>query len=241
MVRVLLPGARAGAHAVQGPRHHYLWHVLRLRPGDALEVFDGEGTAFPATVTSADAAQLTLELGQGHAQRPARAVTVVQGLPKAERLELILQKCTELGAAAFAPAQCERCVVKLDGKEAKKLERWARIVEEAARQCGRADVPAVRPPAPLLDVVRTLPDAPAVLVLDEEERSLPLRAAHAVLAGDRPIALVVGPEGGLTRAEVAALVAAGATCVTLGRLVLRTETAALAALAVLRHLDGELG
>jgi 16S rRNA (uracil1498-N3)-methyltransferase len=95
-------------------------------------------------------------------------------------------------------------------------------------------------PKPLFSAVSSLPGDPAVLVLDEEERSLPLSTAVASL-GSRPLALVIGPEGGLARDEVTALVAKGALSVTLGRLVLRTETAALAALSVLRHLDGELG
>lgn len=240
MIRLLVPGAAGGRVSVEGARLHYLRHVLRVRVGDGLEVFDGAGRAFDAKVLSLDEPAGALELGAGREAPRPRSITIVQGLPKAEKLELVLQKGTELGATAFAPAACARSVVKLQGKEETKLARWQRIVEEAARQCGRADVPAVLPPLPLLEAVAALPDAPALLVLDEEERSLPLSAAVAPLAG-RPLALIIGPEGGLTREEVLALVARGATPVTLGRLVLRTETAALAALAVLRHLEGELG
>lgn len=240
MIRLLVPGAAEGRVSVAGPRLHYVRDVLRLRAGDALEVFDGAGRAFDARLTALEADAATLTLGPAREAPRPRAITIVQGLPKAEKLELVLQKGTELGATAFAPAACARSVVKLQGKEEAKLARWQRIVEEAARQCGRADVPQVLPPQPLLAAVAALPGPPAVLVLDEEERALPLSAAVAPLGG-RPLALVIGPEGGLAREEVSALVARGATPVTLGRLVLRTETAALAALAVLRHLDGELG
>lgn len=153
----------------------------------------------------------------------------------------MLQKCTELGAAAFAPVFTERTIVKPSGREGSKVERWQRIVEEAARQSGRAEVPTVHPPQPLLDAVRALSGA-LVLVLDEEEEALPLSAAVAqALTTSQPLALVIGPEGGLSRAEVKALEPLGGIPVTLGRRVLRTETAALAALAVLLHLQGELG
>lgn len=244
MIRLLLPHAAPGAVTVEGPRLHYLVRVLRLAEGDALEVFDGRGSCFDARVTTVATETATLTLGPARAAPLPRALTVVQGLPKADKLELVLQKGTELGAAAFAPAACARSVVKLDGpdKEASKRERWQRIVEEAARQCGRADVPRVLPVKPLAQAVAALPGAPAVFVLDEEERALPLSlAARPALDAGRPIAVVVGPEGGLTREEVAALIAQGAAPVTLGRLILRTETAALAALVVLRHLDGDLG
>lgn len=240
MIRLLVPGASEGQVSVDGPRLHYLLNVLRVKAGDSLEVFDGDGAAFDAKVVSLGQLGGVLLLGDKREAPRPRSITIVQGLPRAEKLELVLQKGTELGASAFAPAACARSVVKLDGKEVAKLARWQRIVEEAARQCGRATVPLVLAPRPLLQAVAGLPGEPAVLVLDEEERALPLSTAVASL-GARPLALVIGPEGGLTREEVIALRAKGAIGVTLGRLVLRTETAALAALAVLRHLDGELG
>lgn len=238
MKRVLLPGAAPGLHRLEGPRRHHLAVVLRVHPGDALEVFDGQGQCFDATVSALTDDAVSLTLGPGRARPPPRQVTIVQGLPKADKLELVLQKATELGASAFWPVATRRCVVKLEGREEKKLERWRRIVEEAARQSGRADVPAVHAPTPLTQL--SLPGA-AVLVLDEAERALPLSDAVRSLDAGTPLALVIGPEGGLEREEVAALVASGALAVTLGAAVLRTETAALAALAVIRHLDGELG
>lgn len=238
MKRVFVPGAATGSARLEGPAFHHLAVVLRVKAGEALEVFDGHGNAFDATVVTVDDAALSLSLGPARAMPAPRPITLVQGLVRAEKLELVLQKGTELGASAFLPAAARRSVVKLEGKEPKKLERWRRIVEEAARQCGRADVPEVLPPSSLEAVV--LPGA-ALLVLDEEERGLSLSQAVRALDADRPLALVVGPEGGLDRAEVAALVARGAQPVTLGGHVLRTETAGLAALTIVRHLDGLLG
>jgi 16S rRNA (uracil1498-N3)-methyltransferase len=241
--RLLVPGAEKGDVTVEGPRFHYLSRVLRLEAGDALEVFDGQGRAFDARLVSVGETSARLSLGPARDAPRARAITVVQGLPKGDKLELVLQKGTELGVAAFAPAACARSVVKLDAKAAAaRVTRWRKVVEEAARQCGRADVPKVEEPASLAAVAAALPEGTAVFVLDEEARAVTLSQAFATLEGARtPVALVVGPEGGLDRAEVAALERRGATPVTLGRLVLRTETAALAAVSVLRHLDGELG
>lgn len=243
MNRLLVPGAAEGDVTVDGPRFHYLSRVLRLAAGDALEVFDGQGHAFDAKLLTVGETSARLALGPSRVAPTARAITVVQGLPKGDKLELVLQKGTELGVAAFAPAACARSVVKLDAKAAaSRVTRWQKIVEEAARQCGRAHVPHVAEPAPLAAAVAQLAPGTALFVLDEAERAVSLSQAFASLEGDRtPVALVIGPEGGLDRAEVDALAARGATPVTLGRLVLRTETAALAAVSVLRHLDGELG
>jgi 16S rRNA (uracil1498-N3)-methyltransferase len=240
--RLLVPhaGRASGPVRVEGEAFHHL-RVLRLGAGDSLEVFDGEGHAFEAEVLSVEADGAVLRLGAARTGHRGRHVTLVQVLPKADKLELVLQKGTELGAHAFFPATSERSVVRLHGPgaEARRV-RWQRIVEEAARQCGRSDVPTVHGVRGLLEAVRALAPTTRVLLLDEEERVLRLSEAAAQDAG-APLALVVGPEGGLARTEVEALRALGGTSVSLGPLVLRTETAALAALAVLRHHEGLLG
>jgi len=235
MNRLLVPGAAQGQVRLTGLKAHKLVHVLRSRTGDALEVFDGAGAAFDASVVEVGEGLVVLALGPARRAPGLRPVTIVQALPKGDRLEWVLEKGTELGASAFWPVVSERTVVKLSGREEVKRARWQRVVDEAARQCGRTEVPTVHAPGPLLEVARQL--GGQVLVLDEEERTLRLSDA----AGVGPLALVVGPEGGLARAEVAALVAGGAVTVSLGPAILRTETAALAALAVLRHLEGTLG
>lgn len=239
MKRLHLPNAAPGSLRLEGPRFHHLVRVLRAGAGEAIEVFDGRGTLFAAQVQDVKDDHATLTLGEPTTQPPPRQITIVQALPKAEKLEWVLQKCTELGASAFAPVFSERTVIKPSGREDTKVQRWQRIVEEAARQSGRADVPPVHPPRPLLEAVRAL-EKNLILVLDEEEEALPLSAAMGD-SRSQPLALVIGPEGGLARTEVKALQDLGAVSVTLGRRVLRTETAALAALAVLLHLQGELG
>ncbi len=238
-----IPAAPPQRLEVRGESFHYLSRVLRLETGDALEVFDGAGRAFAARVVALGKEEATLELGAPvTARAPTRRITVVQGLPKGDKLELVVQKATELGAAAIVPVVTARSVPKLDAKGAKKKqERWSKIATEAARQCGRSDVPEVTEPRALLDAARALAASSTLLVLDEEEKALSLSRALASVGAQAPLALVIGPEGGLTRDEVAQLERLGARSVTLGARILRTETAALAALAVLLHLSGELG
>jgi 16S rRNA (uracil1498-N3)-methyltransferase len=236
MIRLLLEGAAAGAQAVRGAAHHYLVHVHRVRKDDALEVFDGRGRSFRARVVSASEEAVELLLGEPVAAPRVRPVTVVQGMPKADKLELVVQKASELWATALVPAFCERSVVKPSDGDARKLVRWRKIAEEAARQSGRSEVLRVEAPVQLAAAVGS-----GALVLDEAEDARTLSAAVRALGAEDAVVLVVGPEGGFSDAERSMLHARGAQSVTLGRLVLRTETAALAALAVVRHLDGLLG
>lgn len=244
MVRLFVPLPEPAPPEVtlSGDRRHYLLHVLRLAAGASLEVFDGSGRAFEARVASVEADSVRLVLGQARHTPPAREVHILQGLPKGDKLEWVLQKGTELGATAFHPVAAARSVVKLEPKRAEeRTARWSKIVEEAARQCRRNDVPAVHTPRPLVEAARSLAPGTTLLVLDEEESAVPLGEAFRSCAPGSPVALVVGPEGGLDREEISALRALGGRPVTLGRRILRTETAALAALAVMAHLDGELG
>jgi 16S rRNA (uracil1498-N3)-methyltransferase len=237
-----LPDEPPAQVTLRAERYHYLVHVLRLGEGATLELFDGRGRAFDARVVALGEQEVHLALGPARHTPPRRALGLLQGLPKGDKLEWVLQKGTELGAAAFHPVDTARSVVKLEPRRAEeRTARWRKIVEEAARQCRRSDMPEVHPPRPLLEAARALAPGTALLVLDEQESSLPLGEAFRACPAGAPVALVVGPEGGLTREEVAALQALGARPVTLGPLILRTETAALAALVVLAHLEGTLG
>jgi 16S rRNA (uracil1498-N3)-methyltransferase len=244
MNRLHVPASELGAASatIRGESLAYLRDVLRLRPGAPLEVFDGEGRVYAARLEgfADDAAELSLGPAQERRFHGVR-VTLAQGLPKGDKFELVVQKAVELGARAVIPVATGRSIVRLDErKAADRVARWQRIADEAARQCGRADVMAVgavtelgdwvgRPPAP--DEVR--------LVLDEEERTRPLRAA--LVDSSRHYVMLIGPEGGLTREEVAQAKAAGFVPVTLGPRILRTETAGLAVLSIVQHVLGDLG
>ncbi|MGQ0503897.1 MAG: RsmE family RNA methyltransferase [Myxococcaceae bacterium] len=216
-----------------GERHHYLTRVLRLMRGDTLEVFDGKGKAFAAKVQRVDEDSSLLELGAAQECVAGRHLTLIQGLPKGDKWEWIIQKATELGVSALAPVETVRSVVKVDpSKTENKTKRWQKIAEEAARQSGRRDVPVVHAVTSLMEAVQALAPGTQLLTLDEEERAVSLSQA---LKADVPLALIIGPEGGLDRSEVQG------QPVSLGQLILRTETASVAALCVVLHRDGRLG
>jgi len=212
--------------------------VLRLGPGAELEVFDGRGARWPARIESPG----VLRLGpRTEPDRGAADVWLAQALAKGEKLDVVVQKSTELGATRILPLAAERSVVRLDeGRAERRTARLRRIAQEAARQCGRNDVPTVDVPCTLANLAGLLRAEPGRrgLLLDPEERSV--RLSQAARGASR-ILLAVGPEGGFTPAERAEAAAAGFASVALGRLVLRTETAGLAALAIVQHLAGDLG
>lgn len=225
----------AGRAALTPEARHYLCDVLRLGPGDAVEVFDGAGGAWDGALEPG------LEAVAVGARReaPARGAEIVLlfALSKGEKVDLVVQKATELGAARIVPFEAERSVVRLDAEKGEdRARRWRRIAEEAARQCGRADVPEVAAPLPLAAALDAAPPGFA-RVLFHPEGAAPL----ASLAAAPGWVAVIGPEGGLAPAELAACEAAGARRVSLGPRVLRAETAAVAAVALLQHRFGDLG
>jgi len=234
--RVHVPPDRIeGTAAHPGPASlHYLSDVLRLEPGAAVEVFDGAGNAWTATFTGSE-----LRLGQRRsAALPGVAVWLAFALARGEKGDWIVQKGTELGVSRLVPWQAERSVVRLDPDRAEeRARRWRRIAEEAARQCGRSDVPEVAVPGTL---------AQALQAPDGFER-IAFHAGAGAPLGDsvRPGAAgflaLLGPEGGLTDREVRACLDAGFRLASLGPRVLRAETAAVAVAALIQHLAGDLG
>ncbi|HWP95101.1 MAG TPA: 16S rRNA (uracil(1498)-N(3))-methyltransferase [Gammaproteobacteria bacterium] len=218
----------------------HVTRVLRLRPGDALVLFDGRGGEYAARLTAIGRDGVTAAVLEHHAREVESplAVTLLMGLARGERMDFALQKATELGVARIVPVVCARSVVHFDAaRAAKRLEHWGGVVVAACEQCGRNRVPAVEPVI-TFEQALSRPRAPRALVLDPAEgealRGL-ARPAEAV------VELLIGPEGGLNAAEREAARAAGFTPVRLGPRVLRTETAAAAALAALQALWGDVG
>ena len=168
-------------------------------------------------------------------------ITVFQGLPKAEKMELIIQKCTELGARYFVPVQMERCVVKLDSKsQAKKIERWNKIAETAAKQSGRNFIPKVENLINLQNLLNFIQKYDIVLLAYENEDEFSLKKALEPLKNKEnlKIGIIIGPEGGIDIKEVEQMEKAGAKTITLGKRILRTETVALAMTSIIMY---ELG
>jgi 16S rRNA (uracil1498-N3)-methyltransferase len=221
-----------------GSAANHVARVLRLRAGDALVVFDGRGGEYAATVAGLGKERLTVTVGEHVAAErdPDLAITLVQGIARGERMDMVIQKATELGVARIVPVATERSVVKTsDLRARRKREHWRAIAIAACEQCGRNRLPDVEPPT---DWQAWLAGrAPAALSLLLSTRS-PTRLG-AVLAAVPTIELLIGPEGGLTAAEEDAALAAGFHAVRLGPRVLRTETAAIAALAAIQQQCGD--
>jgi 16S rRNA (uracil1498-N3)-methyltransferase len=236
--RVFLPPDRisAGRATLTAEAAHYLRDVLRLTAGAEVEVFDGEGGSYAGRL---EEGHLALALGPRREARPALSLWLVIALAKGEKMDLVVQKATELGATGLAPFAGERSVVRLEpDKGEARAERWRRIAAEAARQCGRADVPAVPAPSSLGEALAAIPVNHARFVFHPGGAPLPeVGGPGGAVAG---VVAVVGPEGGLTEAEVEACEAAGAHRTSLGPRVLRAETAALAATALLQARYGDL-
>lgn len=213
---------------------HHLEDVLRLEPGASVEVFDGAGSAWDAVLAGGE-----LRLGERRpAPPPGATVWLAFALPRGEKGEWIVQKATELGASRLVPWQAERSVVRLDpARAADRARRWGRIAAEAARQCGRSDVPEVAVPGTLADALA----APEGFVRVAFHAGAGAPLAGVVRPGAAGWLAVVGPEGGLTDREVDACRARGCALASLGPRVLRAETAAVTAAALLQHLAGDLG
>jgi 16S rRNA (uracil1498-N3)-methyltransferase len=222
--------ARLGAEA-----RHYLAEVLRLPAGAAVEVFDGRGGRYPGRLEPGLGA---VAVGPREDARGAGAeIALLFALSKGEKTDLVVQKATELGAARVVPFAAERSVVKLDAERgAERARRWRRVAEEAARQCGRADVPDVAAPLALADALASLAPGAAPIVFHPGGA----RLADLPAPGPAGVAAVVGPEGGLTDGELAACARAGALRAGLGPRVLRAETAAIVAVALLQARFGDL-
>ncbi len=238
--RVHLPPERfEGQRAALTPEaRHYLRDVLRLSPGAEVEVFDGRGGAWSAEIGAAfEALVLGARAASAGAAGAPAEIWLLAALAKGEKMDLVVQKATELGAAGIAPFAAERSVVRLEPEKGEeRARRWRRIVEEAARQCGRADVPLVRAPVALGAALEALP--PGALALAFQPGGPPVLALEPIASST--YAAIVGPEGGLTDAELAACAAAGARRAALGPRVLRAETAAIVAVALLQARFGDL-
>lgn len=235
--RVLVPpeGIEGGRARLSPAARHYLAEVLRLAAGAAVEVFDGRGGRWAGRLEPGLDA---VALGPREDARGAGAeIALLFALAKGEKADLVVQKATELGVARLVPFAAERSVVRLEGERAEeRARRWRRIAEEAARQCGRADVPDVATPAPLEAALRSL--APGAVPVVFHPGGAPLR--ELAPPGPGGLAAVVGPEGGLTEAELRACARAGAARASLGPRVLRAETAAIVAVALLQARFGDL-
>lgn len=221
---------------------HYASRVLRLRDGESVRAWNGQGLEFKARLQylSKKLAQLHIESAiQNTPTELRRPVHVLQALPEGDKMDWVLEKCTELGASGFHPVQAQRSVVKLEGERIEKRQRhWERILLAASLQSERHMLPALDPVKPLQTALENLrsrhPDASVLWFTPEAERTLGNWARES--AHDGPIVVCVGPEGGWTAEETQMAVGMGANPLNFSRRVLRTETFAVACTAQLTAL-----
>ncbi len=225
---------------------HQIRHVLRMQPGDPVIVLDNRGSEYDVTLLEPSGKQVQ---GQVTAKRPAPGepeveLTLLLCLSQREKFEVMLQKCTELGASGFLPVISSRSLVQSGKDFDKKLVRWQRILTEAAEQSGRGRVPTLQAPVKLEEALRFAEGTPILrLIPHTQGNSHSLRQALGANEGSGAgcrAAVLIGPEGGFSEAEVESAIQAGFTPVTLGPRVLRMETAAVAVTALVMSHFGEM-
>ncbi len=221
---------------------HHCLNVLRLGSGDRITVFDGVGSEATATIVGVAAGRVTFQPGPAvRCPRPPAAITLAQAIPKGKNMDLIVQKAVELGASGVAPILSDRTVVQLEGPEAlRKQAKWRDVAIEACKQCGQNFLPQIMKPATLRQFFDRADPCDLALIASLQQDARPIKrvlADYASSAGRPPASVVVfvGPEGDFTPAELALAKSHGCQPVTLGPIILRTETAALYCLSVLAH------
>ncbi|CAH0119634.1 MULTISPECIES: 16S rRNA (uracil(1498)-N(3))-methyltransferase [unclassified Paenibacillus] len=252
MQRYFIAPDQFGEHTVTivGDDARHLTKVMRARSGEKIVVCDGvsrEAVAEIANIGTGSVEAKIIEL-RPVTQEPWLQVTVAQSLPKGDKMETVIQKCTEIGAVRFIPFVSERTIVQYDAKkETKRLERWSRIAKEAAEQAHRGRIPEVEETNAWKQLLHRFASYDLVLFCYEKEQSGKLRECISPLihkrdgGGTLDVLLVIGPEGGFAEGECLAAEAAGAKPVGLGARILRTETAAMVGLTCLLYESGEMG
>ncbi len=214
--------------------------VLRMKEGESCELF-ADGRRFSGEIASIGEEVEVHILSELPSTEAKLRITLYQGLPKADKMELIVQKSVELGACAVVPVAMSRCVVQLDAKDGrKKQERWQKIAREACKQSGRCEMMQVLEPISFKQLLATLPQHQAAIVPWEDARGYSLAKFHAEHPEITDLAIVIGPEGGMSEDEIARMKEASCQSVTLGPRILRTETAGLCAMSALFCLYGDM-
>lgn len=241
MRRLFLAARLADTMQVGGEDAYHMSRVLRMKPGDKLIVVDCEQQSGVAEIVAAADNELSLVLIERIAEtkEPPVEVCLVQGLAKNDKMDYIIQKAVELGVHRIIPLQSQHVVVQYDAKKrAERVARWNKIAVEAAKQCGRLHIPVV-------EAIHTLPEALAatadtkLIMLYEGKSQQGLK--QVLQEKQEAYTLLIGPEGGFSTAEVESCLVKQAVTATLGPRILRTETAALAAIAVVMYQCGDLG
>lgn len=229
---------------IEGDDVKHIYKVLRLKAGDEVLINNCKGTEYRGIIGSVNKKEVEVELTEKIEMNNESAVEVYlyQGFPKATKMDLIAQKCTELGIKEIIPVATERVVVKLDGKNT-KTDRWNRIALEACKQSKRSIIPQVKEVIEFRDTLEELKNMDLVVVPYENAENYGFKKLFSEVDKDsiKRIGIVIGPEGGFEESEIEELKNIGGKIVTLGPRILRTETAGFTALSVIMYELGDLG
>jgi 16S rRNA (uracil1498-N3)-methyltransferase len=251
LTRVFVDGALISGEIIELPHDTggHLAKVLRARSGDELILFNGDGREFTGAIESVRGSRVSASIGAPRSmdRESPFALTLVQCVPRGDRMDFIVQKATELGIARIVPVLSQRSVVRLDqSQSASKQAHWRAVAVSACEQCGRNRVPAVEAPQPLLHYLGALSaESPGILrlVLEPEQATEAHGRVHSIDGGAATLngaTIAIGPEGGFAAEELEAFELSRFRRTGLGPRVLRTETAAIAAIAVLQARFGDM-
>ena len=241
LTRVHVPGPLASGtrHTIEGDAANHIARVLRLELGDSLSVFDGRGGEYSARIESFRKNSVIIEVQDRSpvSRESSLSLTLAQGVSRGERMDWVVQKATELGVTAIVPVLTERTMVKLDARQSeRKLAHWRGIVAAACEQSGRDRLPNIVAPLDLPEFLRAIDPRSTRVLLSPAGT----QRADGLKAPERKVIVLIGPEGGLAENEQRAAIGAGFLAVRMGPRVLRTETAAVAALTLIQHRFGDL-
>lgn len=242
MRRLFYKGKLADTIAITGSDAHHLMHVMRAKAGQEIVVVDDNGKVARMEMTDFCETSVTLRLVEmlaADTESPIEIV-LVQALLKADKMDLVVQKAVELGATKVVPLVTANCVVRYDNKKAAaKCVRWQKIADEAAKQCGRTALLKIAEVTTLKELLTRLAQEQTIIFCYENESTQSIKTVLKENTADK-ILLVIGPEGGFSLDEAESLINAGAKSVTLGKRILRAETAAVAAITIAQYENGDL-
>lgn len=236
--------AASASPTLTGQDAHHVQNVLRLKPGQPIELFDGTGMAYTAEIEAItpDGVSVRIMRRKLHQTEPPTEIIVAQAMLKDKKMDVLIRQLTELGATQWVPFFSSRAIPRPDaGRLEHRVARWVKISHEAVKQCRRGQPPAIHPPLKFEDALTLAADCQLKLLFWEEE-STPLKNCFPAAPSDlKKVMIVLGPEGGFTASEVHQARSAGFAIASLGPRILRAETATLAACTLMQFLFGDLG
>ncbi len=233
------PGAVAGGKIyIEGEESHHIIDVMRLKEGDSITVFDGTGREYDGKIDAVG--NKSVVIGVSKTRKPGKksgaGITLAQAIPKKDKMDLIVREATELGVNEIIPVETSRTIVRIrEEKEQGKRDRWRKIAVEASKQSGRTDLPGIGSITPFADILGSVKKYDIAVMPCLSKKSVTIGQALKKAKNAKSALVMIGPEGGFSDGEIKQAVKSGSVPVTLGPLVLKCDTAAVAALSILNH------